>query len=70
MLTPRMPKVCGGKALSPILVFGASILPTLQQTIVPKAEAALATKIKCEDFRKNTNGTWTSAEHNAEGRVA
>jgi hypothetical protein len=27
---------------------------------VAKAEAALAAKIKCEDFRKNTNGTWTS----------
>jgi hypothetical protein len=25
-----------------------------------KAEAALAGKIKCEDFRKNPNGTWTS----------
>jgi hypothetical protein len=25
-----------------------------------KAEAALAGKIKCEDFRKNPDGTWTS----------
>ena len=33
---------------------------TDQQTIVAKAEAALAAKIKCEDFRKNANGTWTS----------
>ena len=24
------------------------------------AEAALAGKIKCEDFRKNSDGTWTS----------
>jgi hypothetical protein len=31
-----------------------------QQTIVTKAEAALADKIKCRDFRKNANGTWTS----------
>jgi hypothetical protein len=33
---------------------------TDHQTIVTKAEAALAAKIKCGDFRKNTNGTWTS----------
>ena len=25
-----------------------------------KAEVALAGKIKCEDFRKNPDGTWTS----------
>ena len=25
-----------------------------------KAEAALAGKIKCEDFRKHPDGTWTS----------
>ena len=25
-----------------------------------KGEAALAGKIKCEDFRKNPDGTWTS----------
>jgi hypothetical protein len=25
-----------------------------------KAEAALAGKIKCQDFRKNPDGTWTS----------
>jgi hypothetical protein len=25
-----------------------------------KAEAALAGKIRCEDFRKNPDGTWTS----------
>jgi hypothetical protein len=25
-----------------------------------KPEAALAGKIKCEDFRKNPDGTWTS----------
>jgi hypothetical protein len=31
-----------------------------QQTNVTKAEAALAAKIKCEDFRKNSDGTWTS----------
>jgi len=26
-----------------------------------KAEAALAAKIKCQDFRKNADGTWTSS---------
>jgi hypothetical protein len=26
-----------------------------------KAEAALAGKIECEDFRKNPDGTWTSS---------
>jgi hypothetical protein len=30
------------------------------QTTVTKAEAALSAKIKCEDFRKNSDGTWTS----------
>ena len=38
----------------------ANAQQTDQKTIVTKAEAAAA-KIKCEDFRKNTNGTWTSA---------
>ena len=28
-----------------------------QQTNVTKAEAALTAKIKCEDFRKNADGT-------------
>jgi hypothetical protein len=31
-----------------------------QQTETSKAEAALAAKIKCGDFRKNADGTWTS----------
>jgi len=39
----------------------ANAQQTDQQTIVTKAEAALAAKINCGDFRKNTNGTWTSA---------
>ncbi|MGB8628823.1 MAG: hypothetical protein WCD69_05440, partial [Xanthobacteraceae bacterium] len=30
-----------------------------QQTAT-KAEAALASKIQCKDFRKNSDGTWTS----------
>jgi hypothetical protein len=38
----------------------ANAQQTDQQTIVTKAEAALAAKIKCGDFRKNANGTWTS----------
>jgi hypothetical protein len=41
-------------------VNSANAQQTDQQTIVTKAEAALAAKIKCRDFRKNTNGTWTS----------
>jgi hypothetical protein len=32
-----------------------------QQTSVTKAEAALSAKIRCEDFRKNSDGTWTSS---------
>jgi hypothetical protein len=31
-----------------------------QQTSVTKAEAALGAKIACKDFRKNSDGTWTS----------
>jgi hypothetical protein len=38
----------------------ANAQQTDQQIIVTKAEAALAAKIKCGDFRKNANGTWTS----------
>jgi hypothetical protein len=38
----------------------ANAQQTDQQTIVTKAEAALADKIKCRDFRKNANGNWTS----------
>ena len=38
----------------------ANAQQTDQQTIVTKAEAALAARIKCADFKKNANGTWTS----------
>jgi hypothetical protein len=31
------------------------------------AEAALASKVKCEDFRKNPDGSWTSGP-NAKNR--
>ena len=31
-----------------------------QQTEVTKAEAALAPKIRCEDFKENADGAWTS----------
>ena len=31
-----------------------------QQTELTKAEAALAPKIRCEDFKGNADGTWTS----------
>jgi hypothetical protein len=48
----------------------ANAQQTDQQTIVTKAEAALAAKIKCEDFRKNTNGTWTSAPNTKIGDSA
>ncbi len=48
----------------------ANAQQTDQQTIVPKAEAALATKIKCEDLRKNTNDTWTSAPNTKIGDSA
>jgi hypothetical protein len=34
----------------------ANAQQTDQQTIVTKAEASLAAKINCGDFRKNTNG--------------
>jgi hypothetical protein len=31
-----------------------------QRTTVTQAEAALSAKIRCEDFIKNSDGTWTS----------
>jgi len=40
------------------------------QTIVTKAEAALAARIKCRDFRKNANGTWTSGPNTKIGASA
>jgi len=43
---------------------------TDQQTIVTKAEAALAARIKCRDFRKNANGTWTSGPNTKIGASA
>ena len=43
---------------------------TDQQTIVTKAEAALAAKIKCRDFRKNANGTWASGPNTKIGASA
>jgi|SRR5690242_9918010 hypothetical protein len=41
-----------------------------QQTIVTKAEAALAAKIRCGDFRKNANGTRTSGPNTKIGANA
>ena len=41
-----------------------------QQTTVTKAEAALSTKIRCEDFRKNSDGTWTSGPNTKIGANA
>jgi hypothetical protein len=48
----------------------ANAQQTDQQTIVTKAEAALAAKIKCRDFRKNANGTWTSGPNTKIGTNA
>jgi small-conductance mechanosensitive channel len=41
-----------------------------QQTTVTKAEAALSAKIKCEDFKKNSDGTWTSGPNTKIGTNA
>jgi len=41
-----------------------------QQADATKAEVALATKIKCEDFRKNADGTWTSSPNTKIGANA
>ena len=48
----------------------ANAQQTDQQTIVTKAEAALAARIKCRDFRKNANGTWTSGRNTKIGASA
>ena len=48
----------------------ANAQQTDQQIIVTKAEAALAAKIKCGDFRKNANGTWTSGPNTKIGTNA
>jgi hypothetical protein len=41
-----------------------------QQAKVTTAEAALAAKIKCQDFRKNADGTWTSGPNTKIGTNA
>jgi len=41
-----------------------------QQTKATTAEAALAAKIKCKDFRKNPDGTWTSGPNTKIGTIA
>jgi hypothetical protein len=41
-----------------------------QQTTASKAEAALSAKIKCEDFIKNSDGTWTSGPNTKIGANA
>jgi hypothetical protein len=47
--------------ISIVLVFAAhSNSVNAQQTGFGKAEATLAGKIKCEDFKKNADGSWTS----------
>jgi hypothetical protein len=41
-----------------------------QQAEGTKAEAALAAKIKCADFKKNADGTWTSGPNTKIGTNA
>jgi hypothetical protein len=41
-----------------------------QRTTVTQAEAALSAKIKCEDFIKNSDGTWTSGPNTKIGANA
>ena len=41
-----------------------------QQATVTKAEAALIAKIRCEDFRRNSDGTWTSGPNTKIGANA
>jgi hypothetical protein len=48
----------------------ANAQQTDQQTIVTRAEAALAAKIKCRNFRRNANGTWTSGPNTKIGANA
>ncbi len=48
----------------------ANAQQTDQQTNVAKAEAALAAKIRCGDFRRNANGTWTSGPNTKIGANA
>ena len=41
-----------------------------QRAEATKPEVALAAKIKCEDFRKNADGTWTSGPNTKIGTNA
>jgi len=41
-----------------------------QQTKATTAEVALPAKIKCKDFRKNPDGTWTSGPNTKIGTIA
>jgi hypothetical protein len=52
------------------LVGADPITASAQQTTVTKAEAELSAKIKCEDFKKNSNGTWTSGPNTKIGANA
>jgi hypothetical protein len=51
---------------------GANTIATAnaQQTPVIKAEAVLIAKIRCEDFRKNSDNTWTSVHNTKIGANA
>ena len=54
--------------LSIFLAFAAhSNSVNAQQTGMSRAEATLAGKIKCEDFKKNADGSWTSGPNTKMG---
>jgi hypothetical protein len=68
-----------GRAMSTRKVFSVALClvaadcinsANAQQTEGAKAEAALAAKIKCEDFRKNADGAWTSGPNTKIGTNA
>jgi hypothetical protein len=51
------------KLVGVVLFWWAALLvnsANAPQTSVTKAEAALSAKITCKDFRRNSDGTWTS----------
>jgi hypothetical protein len=71
--------VLKGRAMSTQKVFSVALClvaadhinsANAQQAEVTKAEAALTAKIKCEDFRKNADGTWTSGSNTKIGANA
>ena len=68
-----------GRAMSTRKLFGVALSlvaadyissANAQQAEGTKAEAALAAMIKCENFRKNADGTWTSGPNTKIGTNA